>query len=39
MRCVRQRRLGRVALVTPLVSLVSCYHYRPQPLLPPALEQ
>ena len=35
----RQRKLGRAALVAPLVSLVSCYHYRPQPLLPPALEQ
>ena len=34
-----QRSFWRAALVAPLVSLVSCYHYRPQPLLPPALEQ
>ncbi len=34
-----RRRLGRAALVVPLLSLVSCYHYQPQPLLPPPLEQ
>ncbi|HYM74874.1 MAG TPA: TolC family protein [Candidatus Dormibacteraeota bacterium] len=35
----RPRTLGRAALFVPLLSFVSCYHYRPQPLLPPAVEQ
>ena len=35
----RQRTLRRVALLAPLSSLVGCYHYRPQPLLPAAVEQ
>ena len=29
----------RVALFAAVVPIAGCYHYRPQPLLPPALEQ
>lgn len=35
----RQRTLGRAALLAPFMSLAGCYHYRPQPLLPAAVEQ
>lgn len=35
----RQRTLRRAALLAPLLSFAGCYHYRPQPLLPAAVEQ
>ena len=35
----RQRSLRRGALLAPLLFLAGCYHYRPQLLLPAAVEQ
>jgi hypothetical protein len=31
--------LGHAVPLLPLLSLVGCYRYRPQPLLPAAIEQ
>ena len=38
MEISKQNKYARAALIVTLLPVVGCYHYQPQPLLPPALE-